>query len=235
MRGEGMKKLLLSLVCGLSLCACAPQSMRMVDTVDAPQFVSMSRAMRPVMLKKQLVDYRGSWYSPSPSILPFDAGVRLVQALSPAFLESDEFSGKTFRASLSRNAVMETERFTASLRQNGLLVSLALTAVTDWDGDGKDDWLVSCRLGRAESPREYREYFLVIENVKAAVLQPKVLLVQDCSYGQKTVVAEPFHSELADSKAAEFLQGETDVTQAPAGHVRRQLEDSPVRQSALSR
>lgn len=231
-----MKKLVLlfSLVCGLSLSACAPQNVRMVDAVDAPQFVSMSRAMRPVMLKKQLVDYRGSWYSPSPSILPFDAGTRLVQALSPAFLESDDFSGRTVSSSLSRNAVVETERFTASLRQNGKRLTLALTAVADWDGDDRDDWLVCCRFGRADSPREYREYFLVITDLKAAVLQPKVLLVQDCSYGQNTVVAEPFHCELADSKAAEFLQGETDVTQAPAGHVRPRLEDSQVRQSALS-
>lgn len=217
------------------LSACAPRDMRLVDAVDAPQFVAMSKAMRPVMLHKHLVDHRGSWYSAPLALRPADAGAALAERLSPAFLKSDEFTGSTFRASLKRDAVVKQERFAASIRQNGKIVTLELTAVTDWDGNGKDDWLVSARIGEADEPRVCREYFLVITDVKAPVLQPRVLLVQEIFGGRKTVTAEPFHSELAGSEAEEFLQGQTNVTEAPAEHIEKKLDSSRVTSSALSR
>jgi hypothetical protein len=229
-----MKKLVLPLIFLLGLAGCAPQQMRLVDTVDAPQFVAMSQAMRPAMLRKNLVDHHGSWYSPSLSLLPRDAGAVLVGRLSPSFLESDVFEARTFRASLGRRAVVKEERFTAAIRKDGRLVRLELVAVADWDGDGRDDWLIRCQHGEADEPRVYREYFLAVTDLKAAVLQPRVLLVQDSFGGRKTVIAEPYHSEFAGSHAEEFLQGQTVVTQAPAADIDRKLEQSRVTSSSLS-
>lgn len=230
-----MKKFMLPFICVLGLAGCAPQQMRLVDTVDAPQFVAMSQAMRPAMLRKHLVDHHGNWYSPGLSLHPRDAGAVLTERLSPAFLESDVFAAQTFRASLGRHAAVQEERFASTIRKDGRLVRVELVAVADWDGDGKDDWLIRCQHGEADEPRVYREYFLVITDRKTSVFQPRVLLVQDSFGGRKTVIAEPFHSEFAGSHAEEFLQGQTVVTQAPAADVDRQLEQSRVTSSSLSR
>ena len=67
-----MKKLLLmTLLCmSFVLSACAPKSMRMVDAKDEVAFVTMYRAMKPAMLKNELVDSKGNWYAPLISTGP---------------------------------------------------------------------------------------------------------------------------------------------------------------------
>jgi hypothetical protein len=72
-----MKKLVLPLIFLLGLAGCAPQQMRLVDTVDAPQFVAMSQAMRPAMLRKNLVDQRNN--RTCPNFVSTLAGVEQVR------------------------------------------------------------------------------------------------------------------------------------------------------------
>ena len=212
--------------------ACAPQDMRLVETVDARQFVRLSRSMRPAMIQKQLVDEDGSWYSSRMSSLPTNAGLVLVERLSPEFLKSEDLDEDTFRASLKFGARVETEPFRARIQQDDRLVVLELVAVTDWNGDGQEDWIVRCRSGRSAEPQIYREYVMVLTELGASVIQPRLLLVQDSFYGKETVIEEPFYRELVDSHVNEYLQGQTDVTQAPKG--RQGFEASQVKQSSLS-
>lgn len=212
--------------------ACAPQNMRLVDTVDARQFVKLSRSIRPAMLQKQLVDEDGNWYSSRMASLPTDAGRVLVESLSPEFLKSEDFEEDTFRASLKFGARVETEPFRALIQQDDHLVILELIAVTDWNGDGQDDWIVRCRSGRAAEPQIYREYVMVLTELGSSVVQPRLLLVQDSFYGKDTLVEESFYRELVDSRVNEYLQGQADITQAPKG--RQGFEASQVKQSSLS-
>ncbi|MBR3881575.1 MAG: hypothetical protein IKJ34_08300, partial [Mailhella sp.] len=196
----------------LSLAACAPRDMRLVDAVDARHFVNVSRSMRPVMLQKRLVDEAGSWYSPVIVTRPENVGRVLVDYLSPAFLGTDSFEEDTFRASLTSEARVQIAPCSASIRQDGKLTELELIAVTDWNGDDQDDWLVSCRTGNDTEPQIYREYILVLTEVGTPVIQPRLLLVQDVFHGKETVLEEPFHREMVDSRVDEYLQGQTVVT-----------------------
>ena len=233
-----MKALFIAAVlCGM-LSACAPQGARLVNALDGAQFVTMSRAMRPAMLERGLVDAQGDWYSPLLSFPPKDAGAQLVDRLSPAF----RFPGsrvampRTFRAMLTSEAKVRAEGNRAVIEQGLSLVELALTALADWNGDGRDDWLVSCRVSFVDTPRRYREYFLVISRTDAPVLEPAVLLVRDHVYGKVTVTKDASAGVLAETPAAEFLQGQTTVTQQPDSRaVQKKLsEGSSVQESALS-
>lgn len=220
----------------LSLAGCAPQGMRLVDTVDAPKFVTMSRAMRAGMLRKHMVDHRGDWYSPAISLLPRDAGRALAERLSPSFLpEFSRSSASSFLDAMGQGTHVRTERFRAVFSRDGISATLELVAVTDWDGDGKGDWMVSCRLVRASAPLEVYEHFMVVTDTDAPVMFPRPLLELKHAGGKTQVMAEPFHAELVESAAFDYMQGQIDVTQAPDSETRKKLEEAgSVRQSSLS-
>lgn len=230
----------LALLAGCSLFSgCAPRDSRLVDAVNGGQFVAMSRAMRPVMLKKNMVDERGDWYAPLFSSRPKDAGRILVDRLSPAFRfpNSRVPLPPTFRAMLTSDAKVTLEDSRATIEQGMNRVVLELVAVTDWNNDGKDDWLVLCRTGYSDAPRKFREYYLVVIDVEAPVLKPYVLMVTEHVYNKVTVLSDASAGELAESSAAEFIQGQATVTQAPDSlSVRKKLEEgSSLKQTSLSR
>lgn len=229
----------LALAACLSLAAgCAPQNSRMVEALDGGQFVAMSRAMRPVMLKKNIVDDKGDWYSPMFSSRPADAGKTLVDRLSPAF----RFPGShlavapTFRAMLTPDARVKYQDNKAVIEQGMNRVSLELVAVTDWNNDGVDDWLVNCRTGYTDTPQRFREYYLVIINLTTPVLKPYVLMVLDHVYSRVTVRNDASGGELVETNVMEFLQGQSTMTEAADSRtVHRKLEEgSSLRQTSLS-
>ena len=226
-------------VCLSLLSGCAPQDCRMVEALNGGQFVAMSRAMRPVMLKKHIVDEKGDWYSAMFSSRPSDAGKTLVDRLSPAF----RFPGArtpvpaTFRAMLTPDARVKYEDNKAVIEQGMNRVLLELVAVTDWNNDGVDDWLVLCRTGYSDTPKRFREYYLVIIDLKTPVLKPYVLMVLDHVYGKVTVRNDASGGELVESNVVEFLQGQSTMTQAPDSRsMRLKLEEgSSLKQTSLSR
>ncbi|WP_294445714.1 hypothetical protein [uncultured Mailhella sp.] len=223
----------LSLVAG-----CAPQNCRMVEALDGGQFVAMSRAMRPVMLKKNMVDQNGDWYSPMFSSRPVDAGKTLVDRLAPAF----RFPGSklavapTFRAMLTPDAKVKIEDNRAVIEQGMSRVTLELVAVTDWNNDGVDDWLVNCRVGYTDTPQRFREYYLVIIDLTTPVLKPYVLMVLDHVYNRVTVRNDASGGELAETNVMEFMQGQSIMTEAADSRtVHRKLEEgSSLKQTSLS-
>lgn len=221
------------------LSSCAPRDCRMVDALNGGQFVAMSRAMRPVMLKKNMVDEKGDWYSPFFVSRPENAGKTLVDRLSPAFRFPDARVPvpPTFRATLTPEAKVQYDGARATIEQGMNRVSLELVAVTDWNNDGKDDWLVHCRTGYTDTPQRYREYYLVIIDLTTPVLKPYVLMVLDHVYGKVTVRNDASSGELVESTAVEFLQGQATMTQAPdTRSMQRKLEEgSSLKETSLSR
>jgi hypothetical protein len=68
------------------------------------------------------------------------------------------------------------------------IITVSIIAVTDWNGDGVNDWLLVCRvkplLGNGP-----RDYYLAVDNVTAeGVLQPKIIAIYDCQDGTCVLV-----------------------------------------------
>ena len=52
-------------------------------------------------------------------------------------------------------------------------------AEVDWNNDGRDDWILLCRVDNPIA-NDQRDYYLVIENVDAPTLIPQIMAVYDC-------------------------------------------------------
>ena len=229
-----MKKLLTFLFCAM-LAACAPQKMRMVDAKDEVAFVTMYRAMKPAMQERHLVDKAGNWYAPLMASGPDDAGLRLLDHLSPRFCsaELDEAGARSFREMLMPHDKVTVGPVSATLRMQEHTIRLLLAAVTDWSGDGKDDWLVTCRTVRNSAPDEPREYFLLITDTEAAELQPYVLMELRHRNGYAVVQSDNSLSNYLAPSLVEIEQGEASVTQAPTKQ-EHDFDKSGLKSSSLS-
>lgn len=231
-----MKKSLLFLLAAMFLLAsCAPQGMRMVDSKDDAAFASMYRAMAPSMLKRHMVDERGSWYAPLISLGPDDVGRKLLDSMSPRFCSAElgEPAARSFREMLTSQDVVKVGPWSASIQTSEHTVSLKLIAVTDWDGDGRNDWLVSCRIGHRNTPHEAREYFILIADPESSVLHPHVLMERLHDYSRVTILYDNSFYDFLAPKTVEVEQGEADVTLAPEKKLRG-FEPTTVRSSSLN-
>lgn len=204
------------LLSAVMLTACAPSSMRVVDTVDTEQFVAMSRALRPVMVKKSLVDKKGSWYSPWISSAPKNAGEVLLNRLSPAF----RFPGAsslpaTFRGMLTHDARVKLDGNRAVIEQGLNVTTLELVACTDWNSDGAEDWLARCTTRFTDAPGAWREYYLLITERDAPVLQAHLLALRDHKEGRVELLYDATAGELSDTPVIELLQGQAVITESP--------------------
>ncbi len=220
------------------LAACAPGGIRMVDAVDGNAFTTMSRAMHGEMLKRHLVDERGSWYSPVFSFGPFRAGEKLVDRLSPRFRfpRAGVPVPDTFRGMMGEDARLTLRGPVAVIEQGLSRVDLRLLAVADWNGDGKDDWLVRCRVGSVSEPKKFRDYYLAVLDRKRPVWEPKLLMVLDHVYGRVTPVGDPSRGALAESLSTDYLQGQATILEAPAerGAAPGAYDGSKLRSSRLA-
>lgn len=232
-----MKRMFLSaLFCLFGLTACAPKDMVLVDAVDSRKFVALSRSMRPAMLNRHFVDSHGDWYSPRFPSRPESAGKILAERLSPTFLPAyAEEEPTTFPEAMRKGVRITEEPYRSTLRKGADTITLELVAIADWDGNGRDDWLVSCQTASADSPVDWHEYVLLVTDVDAPRLQPRLLLEQVQQNGKLTVLAEPFYGELVEAGIEHYVQGQIDVTQAPDQKGwKASQDDGAVKQSALS-
>lgn len=227
--------LMIALGCLLALPACAPSGIRMVDARDPAGFVAMSRAMRPAMLERNLVDGRGDWYSPSIVLGPEQVGAVLLDALSPKFCadELDILDEKTFREVLMPSDKATVSENTAVVRTQGRTISLRLVAVADWNGDGRKDWLVTCRVSRDSSPSRVREYFLLLIDGEKGAGAPYVLMEREQAFGKYVILRDSSMTAFLGAETVEVEQGQTVVTHAP-GMGEPQFDKSRVRSSSLS-
>ena len=226
---------LIAVFCTFLLAACAPQGLRLVDTKDDASFAAMYRAMKPAMAQKKMVGSDGSWYTPLISTGPDNAGQRLVDGLSPKFLgvEWNDPTTKVFRDVLSQWDKLSIGPYSATLRTHGHSIKLQLTAVTDWNEDGKDDWLVTCRVTAKNAPQESREYFLLIADTGATVMHAHVLMERQLWYGRVKVLHDNSLSHILAPVTVEIEQGEADVTVAPTKG-QQSFDSSRVKSSSLS-
>ena len=220
-----------------TLAGCAPQGSRMVNAVDDSAFTVLSRSMQVEMRKRHLVDDQGSWYSPVVSFGPFNAGEKLVNRLSPAFRfpRAGVSLPKTFREFLGEDAHVSLQGPKAILEQGLSRIELRLVAVADWNGDDKDDWLIVCRVSSVETPKKFRDYYLVIQDLKRPVWDAELLMILDHVYGKVRSVGDPAHGDLAESLATDYLQGQATILESPdqSALKRSSRKISGVRESSL--
>jgi hypothetical protein len=186
-----------------------------------------------------MVDSNGDWYSPLLSYPPDQAGKTLLDRLSPAFRFPDSRIPvpQTFRSMLTEDARVVIKGHKAVVEQGLSIITLELVAVTDWNNDGKGDWLVLCRTAFSDTPRKFREYYLTITDLESPVLIPQVQMVIDHVYGKVSVVSNASVGELAENVSDEFMQGQTTVTQAPDSTAvqKKKEEGSSLKKTSLSR
>lgn len=235
--------LCLSMLCLASGCF-KPAENLTVKPMDEREFRAMAVDLRPQLTQKGVLDRNGAWYSPVFSLagLGFSpaksAGSTLLDRLSPAF----RFPGSdpallpsTFRAMLTDEARVTVTDHAFTVEQGLDRLHVSLLALTDWNRDGRDDWLLLCRVEPQSTPGRRRDYYLVLTDLTRDVLVPQVLAVRDCVDGRCRMVDNPADPGLApDSPAVELMQGQQTVTRPPESGPAAAPRQNGLRESALS-
>lgn len=183
------RRCLVCLLLGMLSGGCSAKT---VTVADEAEFAAMVRRLAPVMQQHDIVDSRGAYSAPLLSAsVPDQLGTLLFERLSPAFRFrlDPALLPPTFAASRSPSDSLLLQPSGFILRQGAQEVRVALVAVTDWNNDGADDWLLLCRV-RSATDRSLLDYYLLIEHPDAARLIPRVIGVYDCRSGTCTLTTE---------------------------------------------
>jgi hypothetical protein len=166
----------------LALSAC---SLRPVRVVQEGEFKTMCAQLRPEMLRRSLLDEEGGYLS-SPLfafMLNKDYGEILFRHLSPSFrygADNPMTAPKTFAESAASLRDVRIRDYGFTLRQGLDTVDLNLVAQSDWEGDGRKEWLLSCKVAFGGAPVS-RIYYLALPDLEAeGVLSARVLAVFEC-------------------------------------------------------
>lgn len=167
--------------CLLSLDGCASQDSRPVAVIEPVAFAHMSKRMGDELIARNILD--SSRYYTSASVPDIPYGDILFTRLAPDFLFNDR--GAELTSSSFAGAVMPGTRVAKnkngfrmrSFRQH---IQVAMIAVTDWEGNGTPDWLVSCTLDPGNGGRT-REYYVVVPAPQGQErLRGRVIAVNEC-------------------------------------------------------
>ncbi len=184
----------------LCFCAClAGCTGRQVDVIQAHQFKLMADRLPNEMIARDILDSSRNYY---PTMLPNftnDYGHALYERLASDFVFGDEVSNNRHLsfAQIVRN---DSKNNSAQMRKAGFSivsintpttkkrtinarierrVDVDMVAITDWNGDGLDDWIVAGKLLRTRGAIP-RIYYVVISNPPATgMLRGNVVAVYD--------------------------------------------------------
>lgn len=171
---------------------CALQS---VEVVRPDMFRNYALYLRDEMMRRNILDAEGNYVE---SIIPYphryrpaSYGEELYHRLSTRFRSAEArngLAGETFADSAAPDDNVRIGTMGFALGQGMDVMSVSLTAITDWNGDGVSDWLATCTVTPLFGAGP-REYYLVIENVApTGVLQPTLLAIRDCANNECTVL-----------------------------------------------
>lgn len=224
------------------LFGCAvPESRVAINPIDKTEFNTMLPILAPILREKGVLDTQDSWYEPMLSFSSFgdagNAGEILLQRLSPAFrfpqIEKN-LVPRTFATLFGESAQVVVNKTSFEAKVGLDTVQVALIAVTDWNKDGGEDWLVVCRVKPSSVAQASREYYLVVTDFTPQVLEPQLILVHDCLMGTCASGAKPPMS-FSDTMALELETGQSAVTAPPpASPADEHKEKSPVQKSKLT-
>ena len=204
-------------VLGLVLCGCSAKT---VTVADEAEFATMIRRIGPVLQKRAVVDEQGAYMTPVFGGGVPDAGAVLYERLSPAFRFRVDPSllPPTFAATRAKGDSLRMRPDGFLLQQGLQEIRVALLGITDWNDDGRDDWLVLCRV-RSPGERTDLDYYLAITDTEAARLIPRVLAVYDCRSARCRLLVEGAEKGNAglhpESPVIEVEAGQREITPAP--------------------
>jgi len=166
----------------LAVSAC---SLHPVRVVQEREFSKMCALLRPEMQRRSLLDEQGAYLS-SP-LLAFSLkktyGETLFQHLSPSFRYSADnpmTAPNTFAESTDAKRDVQIRDYGFTLKQGLDTVNIDLIAQSDWEGAGRKEWLLSCKVTFGSTPVS-RTYYLALPDLEAEdVLHARVLAVFEC-------------------------------------------------------
>ncbi len=235
-----MRRFFSTLFLPFFLFGCAvPESRVSINPIDTTEFNAMLPVLAPVLREKGVLDSQDTWYEPVFSFSTFgdagNAGEILLQRLSPAFRfpqVEKSLIPHTFAALFGENAQVVVTKTGFEAKVGLDTAEAALVALTDWNKDGTEDWLVVCRVKPSSVAQAVREYYVVITDLTPQVLEPQVILVHDCLMGTcASGVQAPM--SFSDTMALEVETGQTAVT-APPPASNAPKEQNPVPKSKLT-
>lgn len=159
------------LCCLLLLTGCGT---RTVAVIDDKGFAEMSRRMPEEMRARKLLTQEGDYYSRPAAARPY--GDILFATLSPDFLFDDTgghvYLGETFRATRTPSSRVSLRENGFTLRHPTQIVTVAMLGELDWDDNGSDEWLVSCRVEPLRGSRVRTYYLLRPPRTRASPSRP---------------------------------------------------------------
>ncbi len=169
------------LIISILLPACG----RQVDVVQTHQFKLMADRMPKELMARNIIDSSRDYMPSTWGSGSVAYGEILYRRLSPAFLFGDVVEKQThnsFAEMVTSNqkensVVMRTngfgivsikkEKSTKGKRKTNTnieqRVDVDMVAVTDWDGDEQNDWIISCKVLRTRGAIP-RIYYIVVSN-----------------------------------------------------------------------
>ena len=136
---------------------------RTVDVVQADQFKLMADRMPDELIARDILDQNRDYVA---GLLGSDTnyGQALFQRLSPDFLFEDTVQaayGTSFAASVLPSDRVQQRPLGFTLRRLRQNITVNMVAITDWNGDGQKDWIVSCTVENARGGK-VRDYYVII-------------------------------------------------------------------------
>lgn len=164
------------------LAACS----RPVHVVEKEAFSRMASQMTRELQARKLLDSRGNYFA-AFSLAPQEGyGKILFQRLSPDFmLQSDAahdvYLGENFAATVLPDSRVKHWPNGFSIDHATQKITLHMTAIADWNGDGQEEWIVACAVEPKRGGRS-RTYYLLVPPPRSAVekLRGTVAAVNEC-------------------------------------------------------
>ncbi len=165
--------LVIFLFCLLTACSTKP-----VAVVNPEQFRLMGNRLGQELIERKILDDNMDYIAASQSMENY--GKILYNKLSPSFLFDDveKQSASSFALSLastekvdirsngfSISTVGNSKSAKRNYATNGRRIDLNMVAISDWDDDGVQDWLVACRYIKKLGANP-RIYYLAIPEVQ---------------------------------------------------------------------
>lgn len=168
------------------VCFCAPLAgcgTRAITVVEQEQFHAMTRRMPNELLARKLLSSDGS-YRPAFALAGSNYGETLYRRLSPSFMLGDGaevYLGENFASTISQRSRVNHQPNGFSIDHPTQKITVTMVAKADWNGDGEDEWIVSCFVEPKRGGRT-RDYYVLVPAPRnnAEPLKGTVAAVYEC-------------------------------------------------------
>lgn len=196
---------------------------RTVDVVQAEQFKVMADRMSDELIARKILDSSRAYVAGVWGEGDRDYGAELFRRLPPDMLFDDTggmLPGASFATAVRHSDKVEVGKNGFIIKGLRQTVKVNMIAVTDWDGDGNKDWLVSCFVDNLQGKK--RDYYVVVSDPQPeGPLKATVVAVYE-DYGltgklfmRESSVAKPAESS-ASTAVEESVPGLRTITTPPS-------------------